>query len=105
MNAERREVWIQITAGQGPMECAWAVVKVLCKPKQEASASGYDVRTLHIEPGPEAGTAYSALVSVSGPVQLDAMLAKWRGTVQYVARSPFRSNHKRKNWFVGVDVW
>jgi hypothetical protein len=29
MTRRKQEVWLQVTAGQGPSECAWAVVKVL----------------------------------------------------------------------------
>jgi len=53
---------------------------------------------------PEPGTAHSALISISGGSELEAFAASWIGTVQWTARSPFRPEHKRKNWFVGVDV-
>jgi hypothetical protein len=29
MTRRKQEVWLQVTAGQGPSECAWVVVKVL----------------------------------------------------------------------------
>src|SRR5260370_33004082 len=39
------------------------------------------------------------------PIRLPApKFATEPGTVQWTARSPFRPEHKRKNWFVGVDV-
>jgi len=96
-----KELWLHITAGQGPAECAWAVVKVLEQIQKEAVAASFQCRTLEIEPGPEPGTAQSALISIS-----DAAFANsWIGTVQWTARSPFRPLHKRKNWFVGIDVF
>jgi peptide chain release factor len=96
-------MWLQITAGQGPVECAWAVVQVLEKLRKEAAAVGLEIRLIELEAGPEAGTAHSALVSISG-ASLDSFTKSWRGTVQWIARSPFRPEHKRKNWFVGIEA-
>jgi len=99
-----KELWFQVTAGKGPVECAWAVVKVLEQLEREASAASLACRVIEIEPGPEAGTAQSALVAVEGDAELERFAASWCGTVQWIARSPFRPAHKRKNWFVGVEV-
>jgi peptide chain release factor len=109
MKDQKRELWLQITAGQGPAECAWAVVKVLEQIQKEALTVSIEFKTVEIEPGPEAGTAHSALIcisetSISGGAALKSFAASWIGTVQWTARSPFRPEHKRKNWFVGVDV-
>src|SRR5271156_3038788 len=52
----------------------------------------------------EPGTAHSALVLISGAAALRPLAESWMGTVQWTARSPFRPEHKRKNWFVGIDV-
>lgn len=103
MMDQHRELWLQVTAGQGPAECAWAVVRILEQLQREALAASLEFRTVEIEPGPEPGTVQSALISVSGGVALDTFAASWIGTVQWTARSPFRPEHKRKNWFVGVD--
>ena len=98
------ELWLQITAGQGPAECCWAVVKLLEHVQREAAAAALAYKLVEIVPGPEAGTAQSALVSISGGPEVETFAASWRGTVQWTARSPFRPEHKRKNWFVGVEV-
>jgi peptide chain release factor len=104
MRVKNGEVWLQISAGQGPIECAWAVLKVLQEMQKEAETAGLDIRAIGMEQGPEPNTAYSILISIpAGPAQ-DAFIDSWRGTVQWVARSPFRPEHKRKNWFVGVDM-
>jgi peptide chain release factor len=104
MTDRKHEVWLQVTAGQGPSECAWAVVKVLEQIQQEAKAASLEFKTIEIEPGPQPGTAHSALISISGDAELEGFANSWRGTVQWTARSPFRPTHKRKNWFVGIDV-
>lgn len=97
------ERWLQVTAGQGPAECAWAVIQVILKIQEEAEAAGLSFTTLDLEPGPQPATAESALVRLAGP-NVDAFASTWRGTVQWIARSPYRPTHKRKNWFVGIDT-
>jgi len=80
----KREVLLQITAGQGPAECVWAVVRTLQELLKDAAQVGFAVTMVHVKQGPENGTAYSVLVS---------------------AQSPFRPKYKRKNWLVGVEVF
>jgi len=101
----RRELLLQITAGQGPAECAWAVVRTLQELSKEAAQAGFAVTTVDVEQRPELGTVYSVLVSVSGGNDLGLFTKSWRGTAQWIAQSPFRPQHKRKNWFVGVEVF
>jgi peptide chain release factor len=81
------------------------VVLTLQELLKEAAQAGFAVTIVDVEQGPKKGTAYSVLVSVSGENGLDLFTKLWRGTVQWVTQSPFRSEHKRKNWFVGVEVF
>lgn len=104
MMAKNMELWLQMSAGHGPAECAWAVVKVLGQMQTEALAAGLELKTIEIEPGPKPGTVQSALISISGAGGLEAFVSAWNGTIQLTARSPFRPEHKRKNWFVGIDA-
>ena len=88
MSVKNGEVWLQISAGQGPIECAWAVSMVLQEMRKEAEAAGLDIRAIGIEPGPKPNTAYSVLLSIPpGPARA-SFIDSWRGTVQWVARSP-----------------
>lgn len=100
---ESQEAWLQVSAGHGPAECAWAVLKVVESIRTGAAAAGFDIRTLDVEAGSEAGTAQSVLMAVTGE-GVERFVAGWRGTVQWIARSRFRPEHKRKNWFVGVET-
>ncbi len=95
--------WLQISAGQGPAECALAVVKVMERIITEAAEADVEARCIEIEAGPESGTANSALLSLVGERAAE-FASSWRGTVQWIARSPFRPDHARKNWFVGVEI-
>jgi peptide chain release factor len=80
------------------------VVKVMEEMRREAEAASIAWKALEIEPGPEPGTANSALISISGGGELEQFVTSWNGTVQWTARSPFRPEHKRKNWFVGIEA-
>jgi len=53
MTGGKREVWLQVTAGQGPLECAWAVVKVLNQIRREAQSAALEFIFSH----PKAMTA------------------------------------------------
>ncbi|MBI2684788.1 MAG: peptide chain release factor H [Acidobacteria bacterium] len=104
MRDRELEVWLQITAGQGPAECAWAVIKTLEEIQREALAASLDCRAIEIEAGPQPSTAHSVLLSITGDAAVAGFAESWRGTVQWSMRSPFRPEHKRKNWFVGIEV-
>jgi peptide chain release factor len=50
------------------------------------------------------GTLYSATILAKGS-GLQAFVKEWQGTVQWIGQSPYRKFHKRKNWFVGVEIF
>lgn len=91
---------IQITSGRGPAECSRVVAKVTEKLFAQCRKAGIEIELLDSTPGDLKGTFLSTLLSVSGDI--DNLYKEWAGTVQWIARSPYRKFHKRKNWFVGV---
>jgi len=96
-------VWLQITAGQGPAACAWVVDRLTAALAKEASAKGITWSVLESEPHPSGRGSRSVLVGVQG-ASAEAFAASVVGTHQWKGRSPFRPQHKRQNWFVGVSV-
>lgn len=98
------ESWIQITAGTGPVECAWAAAGVLEVLERDAAQHQLTLRQLEAAPGPEPGTIESALLALEESAAAGSFLASWQGTIQWVGKSPWRPHHKRKNWFVGVAI-
>ncbi len=104
MTTATHEFWLQVTAGRGPAECGWAVVKTVEAIEAEAKAQSFVVKILEIVPGSEPGTAQSVLIAIAGDTRVSMFVELWSGTVQWIAQSPFRPSHKRKNWFVGIDV-
>lgn len=93
-------ILLQLSAAQGPEECALAVAKALQRLLREAETSGVEVRVIEEEAGPRRGTLLSVLLALDGDSA--ATLAEdWSGTLQWVCASPYRPNHGRKNWYFG----
>ena len=67
---------------------------------REAEAAGLEL-DVAAGPDPDGHGPASAIVLVQGP-GAEAFAATWVGSILWVARSPIRSHHKRKNWFVGI---
>lgn len=85
---------VQISAGQGPSECQLAVAKLYKALKKEYG----DLECISDTKGDEKGCFVSIRFS-SGQ-----NLSSLEGTVLWICKSPFRSNHKRKNWYVDVSI-
>src|SRR5688572_24862445 len=101
--AMSEKIWLQITAGRGPVECRLAVAKLADVVEKEARKSGLVCDVLDVVEGRERGTALSALLSLEGE-GARAFAVKSRGSVLWICASPVRPGHKRKNWFVGVEL-
>jgi peptide chain release factor len=92
-------VHLFVSAGRGPLECAWAVAELL--PRLEADASRHEVRTRRLESvaGDRPGTLRSVVLRLDGP-GADPFAGTWTGTLCWQAPSPFRGGTGRKNWYV-----
>lgn len=95
---------MQITSGRGPAECCRVVALVLEKILKQAAAKGVKTEVVERETGPLNRTLLSAVISLQGG-DYHALIEDWEGTVQWIAKSPYRIHHKRKNWFVGVQTF
>lgn len=85
---------IQISAGQGPSECQLAVAKLYEALREEFG----ELNILSETRGCEKGCFDSILF------QTEHDLSSLEGTVLWICPSPFRKNHKRKNWYVDVSI-
>lgn len=95
---------IQITSGKGPAECCLAVALALKELLREAKTSGLQHEVIDRFPGQENGTLASATLRLEGKGA--AVFAEsWNGVLQWIAQSPYRKFHKRKNWFIGISVY
>lgn len=97
------QCWIQITAGQGPDECALAVYKLSSLITENAEQYGLQIAVIEIIAGNIPKTYSSVLISAKGD-RLEEFTNRWNGSVQWICQSPFRPHHKRKSWFVGIDI-
>ncbi|MDH1265725.1 peptide chain release factor H [Pseudomonas sp. GD03944] len=93
-------ILLQLSAAQGPDECALAVARALHRLQDEAQALGVGVQVLEREPGPRQGTLRSVLLALEGG-QADTLAQGWQGSLQWICVSPYRPTHARKNWFFG----
>jgi peptide chain release factor len=93
-----------VTSGRGPAECRLAVDVVWKMIVAETQAVGVDAGTILGDNHPQGHGPASVVVTLDGPDEAVAdILARWSGSVQWIAQSPIRRNHKRKNWFVSVS--
>ena len=91
---------IQISAGKGPLECAFVVAKVLKVFLKELISNKIEYTILHKENRIENGTVQSVSIQIKGNNLAD-FTANWLGTIQWIGNSTYRKYHKRKNWFIG----
>jgi peptide chain release factor len=94
---------ILITAGRGPLECSRVVYKVQELLIEQAGKLNLQVEILNKIPAEKIGTLHSCTLKLKGTIP-EELIREWEGSVQWIAQSPYRQGHKRKNWFVGVEV-
>lgn len=85
---------LQLSSGQGPAECELAVGKLFQVLQKEYP----DITMLSCHEGVEKDSFTSILCST------DADLSELEGSILWICKSPFRPNHKRKNWYVDVSI-
>ncbi len=84
---------LQISSGQGPVECELAVAKLAKELEKELNAEIIEKRDSRFSDG---------YISVLMECKEDVSFLE--GTIQWVCKSPIRPNHKRKNWFVDISI-
>lgn len=98
-----KEFYVQITAGRGPVECARAVAIVA-----EEMTKHFKMEVVEVEPHNDYSECFMSIVfSVkSEDVDIEKLREEWQGTILFVSKkNHYRPNHKRKNWFIGVNVF
>lgn len=85
---------IQLSSGQGPVECELAVSKLY----QSLTEEFPDIELLTKHNSKSTDCCSSILFST------ECDLSFLEGSIQWICNSPYRPNHKRKNWFIDVSV-
>jgi len=99
-----KKLIIQITAGKGPLECSLVVAKVQDLMLKQASGAGLNLWVIESKKAELNNTLLSSTLLLMGD-NADEFINEWNGTIQWIAQSPYRKFHKRKNWFVGVGIF
>ena len=94
-------IWLSVSSGTGPEECARAAALTLRVLEREAGEKGITLRILDAEPGREKGNFRSLLIALEGEGARE-FARTWTGVVQWIWRSVYRPHHGRKNWFVSI---
>jgi len=98
------QIIIQITSGKGPAECCRVVFRIQELILKQAKQRQISIEIIENVKGDIDGTLLSATLMAEGE-NLDALIQEWKGTIQWIAQSPYRKYHKRKNWFAGVSIF
>lgn len=85
---------IQISSGQGPAECERAVALFFISLQKEVG----DIRLLQSIPGKKKG-GFSSVIFETGED-----LSSLEGSIQWICKSPYRPQHRRKNWYIDVSI-
>lgn len=97
-------ILLQLTANTGPEECCLAVRKALAQLLRECDGAQVSAELLEQVPSEVPGNFRSVLLALEGAQAL-ALASRWSGSVLWSCPSPYRPGHKRKNWFIGVEVF
>ena len=95
---------IHITSGRGPVECSRVVAKVQELMLKQGRKEGLKIDVIDNKKGDLNGTILSTILLVEGKA-LAPFIKEWKGTIQWIAQSPYRKMHKRKNWFVAISIF
>ncbi|MBP2653465.1 MAG: putative peptide chain release factor [Firmicutes bacterium] len=94
-------MWIQISSGQGPDECELAVSLFLKAYQTECKTKGINAKVINSIPGKLPNNLKSVLLALDSSQYSERI----SGTILWVCPSPYRPNHKRKNWFINIDFF
>lgn len=97
----QNKLYLQITSGRGPEECSLVVALTVKKIIASAKKEGLTVEVLDRVSGHLNRTLLSATLLIEGE-NCKILQKEWEGTVLWIAQSPYRVYHKRKNWFIKI---
>ena len=94
--------YIQITAGRGTVECARAVTLVA----RELFKAIPTLQLTDSEPHNQEEGCFMSMTFASNEPIPQPIIDEWQGTVLWRStKNPYRPEHKRCNWFVGINFF
>ncbi len=105
LTSEKANLYVQFSSGQGPLECAFALTRILAIFEQAAQQAKITCELVKSQAHKDNEQYFSsALIHLVGDHLADFM-AEWRGTICWKNASPFRPKHKRSKWFISIDTF
>lgn len=100
-------ILLQLSAGQGPVECCQAVGLALKSVEKQCREMAIKLDVLERVEMKERGCFKSVLLQLTSSDRSVALgLAEsWQGAMLWVCQSKYRPKHKRKNWFFSGKVY
>ncbi|MBB1416301.1 peptide chain release factor H [Pseudoalteromonas sp. SG44-1] len=100
-------ILLQLSAGQGPIECCKAVSLALKMIKKQCLAQGIELEIVEAISATERGCLKSVLLQLDSTADSAAkqLAQSWQGTMLWVCQSQYRLKHKRKNWFFSGQLF
>ena len=92
-----------LSAGKGPKECTYAVGLAFKRLQQECEKASVRCSIIEIKEDGSANCLHHVILALAGDNE-NAIANNWLGSMLWVCPSPFRKNHKRKNWFFSGKI-
>jgi peptide chain release factor len=100
-------ILLQLSAGQGPVECCKAVGLALKTIEKQCREKGMKLDIVETIATKERDCFKSALLQLDSKKDDSAkkIAESWQGAMLWVCQSQFRPKHKRKNWFFSGQMY
>jgi peptide chain release factor len=92
-----------LSAGKGPQECAYAVGLAFKCLQQECEKASVRCSIVEIKEEGSASCLHHVVLALEGDNE-NAIANSWVGSMLWVCPSPFRKDHKRKNWYFSGQI-
>ena len=98
-------LYLNVSAGNGPEECAHAVTLTLKVIESEIKErKDISLRIIESKKSREKDNLRSVTIVLEGD-KVSSFAESWTGIIQWIWKSTYRPHHKRKNWFVSVKPY
>lgn len=100
-------ILLQLSSGQGPIECCQAIGLAVKSIAKECLAEDVKYDVIEAIETSEKGCFKSALLKFESKDSERAkqLALSWQGAMLWVCQSRFRPKHKRKNWFFSGQMF
>ncbi|WP_411991081.1 peptide chain release factor H [Agarivorans sp. DSG3-1] len=94
-------ILLQLSAGQGPLECCKALGLALKVIEKQCKKKSIHLELVEVAETSEIDCFKSILLKLEAENPKDALqyAESWQGPLLWVCRSTFRLKHKRRNWY------